>query len=316
MFGYPNAGIVSHGSGIGSMHSFLQTDKMRSWQLFFRKHFLQARTRHRSVHGRRRWPGEPFGRAVIVMKSWVDLMCTCIGTRTRFFEFRFEIWRNGYPIFFSWRFQNRFLTRTVSSLVCIHICMCTATGVTSSTWWHDIIDVVVWHHCRGLECTQAAFSGEVKPLIHAMWGKEQAHVTWLTFFNADNVAGIIVRSIFKASFVMAAHKAESLALIHTLLVLYTVHQKYAQRGAVRIQIQCYLYNPIPFALRKFCWIREGAGLENLIYCWNVHERDILVADNNTGSYKGWWFIKCWTREERQYKATSEWRRQHLADGAT
>ena len=49
MFGYPNASIVSHGSGIGSMHSSLQTDKMRSRQLFFRKTFLRAKMRHRRV---------------------------------------------------------------------------------------------------------------------------------------------------------------------------------------------------------------------------------------------------------------------------
>ena len=46
------------------------------------------------------------------------------------------------------------------------------------------------------------------------------------------------------------------------------------------------YNPAPFVLWKFNWIREGAGLTNLIYYCNVHEKDILVAE----SYAGLWGV--------------------------
>ena len=38
-------------------------------------------------------------------------------------------------------------------------------------------------------------------------------------------------------------------------------------------------------LWEVCWIREGAGVENLIYCCNVHEKDILVAENYAGLFK-------------------------------
>ena len=35
-------------------------------------------------------------------------------------------------------------------------------------------------------------------------------------------------------------------------------------------------------LRIVCWIREGAGLTNLIYCYTVHEKDILVTKSYAG----------------------------------
>ena len=47
-------------------------------------------------------------------------------------------------------------------------------------------------------------------------------------------------------------------------------------------LQWSLYNPPPFVLRKFCWIREGAEVENLIYCCKVIEEDILVTENRAG----------------------------------
>ena len=34
--------------------------------------------------------------------------------------------------------------------------------------------------------------------------------------------------------------------------------------------------------REICWIREGAGLTNLIDCCNVHEEDILATENCAG----------------------------------
>ena len=40
---------------------------------------------------------------------------------------------------------------------------------------------------------------------------------------------------------------------------------------------------VPYMLLKFCCFREGAGLENLIYCCNVHENwSFLVAENYAG----------------------------------
>ena len=52
--------------------------------------------------------------------------------------------------------------------------------------------------------------------------------------------------------------------------------------AILFKVQWSLYNPAPFVPRKFCWIREGAGLTNLIYCCNMHEEDILANENCAG----------------------------------
>ena len=67
MFGYPNASIVSNGSGIGSMHSFLQTDKMRSRQLFFRKIIFKSKNEtSESPSAKKIMTRELFGRVGIV----------------------------------------------------------------------------------------------------------------------------------------------------------------------------------------------------------------------------------------------------------
>ena len=56
--------------------------------------------------------------------------------------------------------------------------------------------------------------------------------------------------------------------------------------ALESQLCMYLSNPAPFVLRKFCWIREGAGLTNLMYCAKVHEKAILVNDSYAGFTEG------------------------------
>ena len=67
MSGYPNASIVSYGSGIGSMHSFLQIDKKRSRQLFFRKNIFTSKNEtSEGPSAKKIMTGELFGRVGIV----------------------------------------------------------------------------------------------------------------------------------------------------------------------------------------------------------------------------------------------------------
>ena len=67
MFGYPNASIVSHGSGIGSMDSFVQTDKMRSRQLFLEKNISTSKNEtSESPSAKKIMTRELFGRVGIV----------------------------------------------------------------------------------------------------------------------------------------------------------------------------------------------------------------------------------------------------------